>query len=224
MKTAASQAGTKYQTILCQPYKSQICPKNTLATVCLRWGPRLLTFLESVISRLSEVWDQVRPGHLPRWGRSQLFCLHSSPSSGRAVLPWAAQEGLSSHILPKNSEWHHWALKPQSAFWRSAGDDCQKHLWMFLAVRNFLTDPNTPTDPTDSVKKPTIVRVHFSTYSIYHIPEEKINLQLKSLLVCSLFQAVSSARKSTFFISKNKIGHTQRNETYLRNAFLKTKK
>lgn len=234
------------------------------------------------IHHLQTEWS-LRPGEArppPRWGCSQLFCSHSCPSSGRGVLPWAAQEGLSSHILQhgargragsargalpspggcgawtalglraslvkslsfgvllpkisyyhyrargcaKNLEWHHWALNAQSVFWRYAGGYCQKHLWMFLAFRNFLTDPNTPIGPTVSVKKPTVVRVLFSTYSIYHIPEEKINIQVKSLLVCSLFQAVSSAHKTTFFISKNKIGHTQRNETYLGNAFLKTKK
>lgn len=84
---------------------------------------------------------------------------------------------------------------------------------MFLAIRNFLIDPNTPMGPTDCVKRPTTVRVHFSTYFIYHIPEEKINIQLKLSLVWSLFQAVSSARRTTFFISKNKIGCTKINET-----------
>lgn len=64
----------------------------------------------------------------------------------------------------KNLEWNHWAPKPQSAFGRSAGDHCQKHLQMALAIRNFLIDPNTPMDPTDGMKRSTTVRAHFSTY------------------------------------------------------------
>lgn len=95
---------------------------------------------------------------------------------------------------------------------------------MVLAIKNFLIGPNTSVDPTDCVERPTTVRVHFSTYSVDHVPEEKINILLKSLLVYSLFQAVSSAHKTTFFISRNKVRHTQRNETYLGNAFFETQK
>lgn len=99
---------------------------------------------------------------------------------------------INSRIAPKTCHETTGRLTVQSAFCSSAGNYSQQHLKCFKLF-GILRVPGTLMDPTDGVQRPSTTRLHFPAYSFRGVPKEHMNLQLKSSLVCPLFQVAPSA-------------------------------